>query len=33
VHSAARIGVDRQMFSADLGPGDETNAVVEARST
>ncbi len=26
----ARIGVDRQMFSADLGPGDATNATVEA---
>ena len=26
----ARIGVDRQMFSADLGPGDATNAAVEA---
>ena len=26
----ARIGVDRQMFSPALGPGDATNAVVEA---
>ena len=26
----ARIGVDRQMFSPELGPGDATNAVVEA---
>jgi amidase len=26
----ARIGVDRQMFTPDLGPGDATNAVVEA---
>ena len=26
----ARIGVDRQMFSTDLGPGHATNAVVEA---
>ncbi len=25
----ARIGVDRQMFSPELGPGDATNAVVE----